>query len=83
VATLDEAPRLARVAAALIALRDAGLIDQVVVVDGVSPDSTMQRMRALGAEVHRPGALLPGFGRVLGRGDALWRAAGAMRSGGR
>jgi len=61
-----------------VAERDAGLIDQVVVVDGVSPDSAMRRMRALGAEVHRPDALLPSFGRVLGRGDALWRALSVL-----
>jgi len=78
VATVDEAPLIARAVAPLVALRSAGQIDEVVVVDGVSPDCTMQTMRALGAEVHRPAALLPGFGPVLGRGDALWRALSVL-----
>jgi len=78
VATVDDAPLIARVVAPLVALRDRGLIDQVLVVDGVSPDCTTQTMRALGAEVRRPAALLPGFGPVLGRGDALWRALSVL-----
>jgi glucosyl-3-phosphoglycerate synthase len=78
VAAVDEAPLIAPAVTPLVALRDAGLIDQVVVIDGASPDSMMQRMRALGAEVRRPAALLPGFGRVLGRGDALWRALSVL-----
>ena len=77
-ATVEEAPLIARAVPPLVALRNAGLIDQVVVVDGVSPDATMRTMRALGAEVHRPAALLPGFGPVLGRGDALWRALSVL-----
>ena len=70
----DEAPTIARVVAALVALRDAKVIDQVVVLDDDSRDGTGAIAASLGADVVRPAALLPEFGPVLGKGDAMWRA---------
>jgi glucosyl-3-phosphoglycerate synthase len=52
--------------------------DQVVVVDGSSDDTGAIAARA-GAEVHREEDLLPGFGPVLGKGDAMWRALSVAR----
>src|SRR5829696_4192423 len=51
-----------------------GLIDQVLVVDAASRDGTAGIARSLGAEVHQEAELLPEFGQVLGKGDAMWRA---------
>jgi glucosyl-3-phosphoglycerate synthase len=78
VATHREAPALASVVRPLVALRDSGLVDEVVVVDGASPDTTIRSIRDLGAAVHRPAALMPGFGPVLGTGDVLWRGLSVL-----
>lgn len=78
VATHREAPALARVVRPLVALRDRGLVDEVVVVDGASADAAIRRVRDLGAAVHDPAALMPGFGPVLGTGDVLWRALSVL-----
>jgi glucosyl-3-phosphoglycerate synthase len=53
------------------------LIDQVLVVDADSQDGTAEIAASLGADVHQEAALLPEFGQVLGKGDAMWRALAA------
>jgi glucosyl-3-phosphoglycerate synthase len=58
------------------ALRGVG---QVLVVDGASADGTAAIAAAAGAEVHQQGDLLPEFGPVLGKGDAMWRALSVVR----
>jgi len=70
----EEAATIAAVVAPLVALREAGVVDQVVVVDDESRDGTGAIAASLGAEVHRPAQLLAQFGPVLGKGDAMWRA---------
>jgi len=70
----EEDATIARVVAPLVALREAGVVDQVVVLDDDSRDRTGAIAADLGAEVVRPAALLPAFGPVLGKGDAMWRA---------
>ena len=70
----EEAATIAAVVAPLVALREAGVVDQVVVVDDESRDGTGAIAASLGAEVHRPAQLLVQFGPVLGKGDAMWRA---------
>jgi glucosyl-3-phosphoglycerate synthase len=57
----------------LVGLQRKGIVDQVVVVDD-SEDGTGDVAAALGAEVHRQADLCRGFGPVLGKGDAMWRA---------
>jgi glucosyl-3-phosphoglycerate synthase len=52
--------------------------DQVVVVDGSSDETGAIAARA-GAEVHREDELMPEFGPVLGKGDAMWRALSVAR----
>jgi glucosyl-3-phosphoglycerate synthase len=74
----DEAATIAGVVAPLIALREAGVVDQVVVLDDDSRDGTAAIAASLGAEVVRPAALLPGFGPLLGKGDAMWRALSVL-----
>lgn len=63
---------------ALGRLRDQGLIDEIVVIDGDSADGTAQLAQRAGATVHSESALLPEIGPVLGKGDALWRALSVL-----
>ncbi len=58
---------------ALAPLHDAGLVQQLAVVNH-SADATAAIARGLGAEVHDQEELLPELGPVLGKGDAMWRA---------
>jgi glucosyl-3-phosphoglycerate synthase len=61
-------------ATAVMPFADAGLVDQVLVVDGASRDATMARAARAGAEVLAEDDLLAEFGPALGKGDAMWRA---------
>lgn len=56
-----------------------GLVDQVLVVDADSADGSADVARAAGAEVRSQVRLMPEFGEVLGKGDAMWRALAAVR----
>jgi glucosyl-3-phosphoglycerate synthase len=62
------------IVAALGELREAGAIDQVVVVDAASADGTAAVAERAGASVWQEAELMPGYGPVLGKGDAMWRA---------
>jgi glucosyl-3-phosphoglycerate synthase len=62
------------IVARLQLLRTAGAIDEIVVVDAASPDGTAAVARRAGATVYQEAELLPEFGPVLGKGDAMWRA---------
>jgi glucosyl-3-phosphoglycerate synthase len=55
------------------------LIDQILVVDADSRDGTAEVAARAGAEVHSEARLVPELGRVLGKGDAMWRAITAVR----
>jgi glucosyl-3-phosphoglycerate synthase len=70
----EEAATIAGVVRPLVALREAGVVDEVLVLDDDSRDGTGAIAAALGADVVRPAELLPEFGPVLGKGDAMWRA---------
>lgn len=59
-------------------LRDAGAIDEIVVVDASSPDGTADVAEAAGARVVQEAELMPAFGPVLGKGDAMWRALSVL-----
>ena len=76
VPTVDEAATIGAICRSLVGLRQAGICDRVLVVDE-SSDDTAAIARSAGAEVLRQSALEPGAGRVLGKGDAMWRALGA------
>jgi glucosyl-3-phosphoglycerate synthase len=56
---------------------DAGLVDQLVVVDAASNDGTADRAAAAGAAVMQQDELEPELGPALGKGDAMWRAVAA------
>jgi glucosyl-3-phosphoglycerate synthase len=57
----------------------APLVDQVVVVDARSADGTADVARRRGAEVYDESELMPAFGPVVGKGDAMWRALSVAR----
>ncbi len=67
-----------RVVGELMKLRDAGAIDEVMVVDAASADGTAGVAEQAGATVRQEAELMPHFGQVLGKGDAMWRALGEM-----
>jgi glucosyl-3-phosphoglycerate synthase len=78
VPVLDEAETIGAIAGELVALRERGAVDQVVVVDGGSRDGTASIAARAGAEVYRQADLLPEFGPVLGKGDGMWRALSVL-----
>jgi len=59
-------------------LERAGLIDELIVVDGDSQDDTAEMAERAGAPVHLESRLLPELGPVRGKGDAMWRAQSVM-----
>jgi glucosyl-3-phosphoglycerate synthase len=64
----------------LLPLREAGLVDELLVVDADSSDGTAGVAAGRGADVVSESALAPGLGPCLGKGDAMWRAAGEVES---
>lgn len=78
VPALDEAPTVASVVAPLVAAREAGLVDQVLVADAGSSDQTARRARDAGADVVAVRELVPGAGPLRGKGDTVWRALHAL-----
>ena len=74
VPTLNEAASIARTLSPLLHLREAGLIDQLAVVDSGSQDATRRIAAREGAEVYDARELVPETGALLGKGDALWRS---------
>ena len=73
----NEAATIGPILEDLLPLIDQGVIDQVVVVDD-SEDGTAGIARAVGAEVHDQSELCADFGRVQGKGDAMWRALSVL-----
>ena len=66
------------IAEALMDLVEAGAIDDVLVVDAGEEDGTRALAEAAGARVVRDADFLPDRGPVRGKGDAMWRALGAV-----
>jgi len=62
----------------LVRLRGAGALDEIVVVDAASRDGTASVAAGAGARVYQEAELLPAYGPVLGKGDAMWRAQSVL-----
>ena len=75
----NEAATIAPIVRDLVALRDDGLIDQVLVAEHDSTDATAETAARLGAEVVRTSTVFPELGPVVGKGDNLWRGLTAVR----
>jgi glucosyl-3-phosphoglycerate synthase len=67
-----------QIVTALGELRGAGVIDELVVVDAASADGTADVAWRAGAEVWQEAELMPSYGPVLGKGDAMWRALSVL-----
>lgn len=74
VPTRNCAATVGRTVDALVDLRERGVIGQVLVIDADSPDGTARAARARGADVVSESVLMPEYGPVLGKGDAMWRS---------
>ena len=75
VPALDVAGTIGPIAGCLSGLRDAGVLDQVLVIDSGSSDNTLAAAEGADVEVHRGIDVMPELGAPLGKGDALWRGA--------
>jgi glucosyl-3-phosphoglycerate synthase len=73
------AETVGEIVTALAHLREEGAIDEIVVIDADSTDATAAVARSAGASVHRESELMPELGRVLGKGDAMYRALTVLR----
>ncbi|HMM48992.1 MAG TPA: glycosyltransferase [Miltoncostaeaceae bacterium] len=71
---LNEERNLGATLAVLDELRESGVIERVIVVAGGSVDASPAIARRSGALLVGPDDLLPDWGPLLGKGDALWRA---------
>jgi len=76
----NEERTIGPIVADLVSLREAGAIDEVMVIDAGSHDSTPEIAADAGASVHVESELLPEQGEVLGKGDAMWRALSVLDS---
>jgi glucosyl-3-phosphoglycerate synthase len=72
------AQTVGQIVGALAELRQAGVIDEIVVVDAASTDGTAAVARSAGAIVWQEAELMPAYGPVLGKGDAMWRALSVL-----
>lgn len=50
------------------------LVDELVVIDSDSSDSTAERAAAAGATVHAARSIRPDLGPAVGKGEALWKS---------
>jgi glucosyl-3-phosphoglycerate synthase len=64
---------------ALIGLREAGAVDEVVVIDAASVDGTAAVAERAGARVYQEAELMSELGPVLGKGDAMYRALSVLK----
>jgi glucosyl-3-phosphoglycerate synthase len=78
VPTRETAGSIGLIVDTLVGLREAGVVDQVVVVDAASADGTARVAAEHGADVHQESELLPWAGPVLGKGDAMWRGLSVL-----
>lgn len=78
VLTKNCAETISSTVASLVAVKQAGLIDEIVVIDANSPDGTAELASRAGATVYLEPELLAELGPVQGKGDAMWRAQSVM-----
>jgi glucosyl-3-phosphoglycerate synthase len=76
----NEERTVGAIVADLVSLRERGALDEVLLVDASSDDQTAAIAAAAGADVRDEGELLPEYGEVLGKGDAMWRALSVIES---
>lgn len=70
----NEEATVGAVVGAVVPLVHAGLVDELVVLDGRSADRTAARAAEAGATVIPLTEVLPSYGTRHGKGEALWKA---------
>jgi glucosyl-3-phosphoglycerate synthase len=76
----EVAATIGPILAQLVPLRDdAGLLDELLVIDAASADGTAAIAAHAGATVVQESGILAEHGPARGKGDALWRAVHATR----
>lgn len=60
-----------------VSLQQAGLVDEVVVIDSDSQDGTADIAEEAGATVRQRSQLMKAYGAPLGKGDGIWRGLSA------
>ncbi|MEA2225942.1 MAG: glucosyl-3-phosphoglycerate synthase [Solirubrobacteraceae bacterium] len=76
----EVAATIAPIAAHAARLRDAGLLDEVLVVDARSRDGSARLAARAGLSVVQEDELCAQLGPARGKGDAMWRALGVLDS---
>jgi glucosyl-3-phosphoglycerate synthase len=74
----NEAGTVGAIVADLVELREAGVIDQVAVIDAGSTDGTPKLASRAGADVFQESSLMAEVGAPLGKGDAMWRSLSVL-----
>jgi glucosyl-3-phosphoglycerate synthase len=77
---LEVAQTIGPIAETAARLKDAGLLDEVLVIDAASQDDTVAVARRTGLPVAQESELLPEYGPAQGKGDAMWRGLAATDS---
>lgn len=70
----NEEATVGAVVGAVMPLVDAGFVDELIVLDGSSTDSTASAAANAGATVLPLAGILPAYGTRHGKGEALWKA---------
>ncbi len=78
--TREVAQTIGPIARTAARLRDAGLLDEVLVVDADSTDDTARIARQAGLRVAQENRLLGDYGPAQGKGDAMWRGLATTTS---
>ncbi len=73
------AQTVGEIVTALVDLRAQRAIDEIAVIDARSADGTAEVAERAGATVYQEAELMPELGRVLGKGDAMYRALTVLR----
>ncbi len=76
----EVATTIGPVAEAAAKLEDAGLLDEVIVIDAASDDGSAAIAKRAGVRVEQESELLTEFGPARGKGDAMWRGLAASSS---
>lgn len=76
----EVAATIGPIAAVAVSLRDAGLLDELLVIDAGSQDASARVAARAGVRVVQEDEIEPGLGPARGKGDAMWRALSVTES---
>ncbi len=79
--TLNEAKTIGKVIKTAQAnfMRRYPLLDEIVVIDSMSTDRTVEIAQSLGVPVVKHPEILPEYGSFVGKGEALWKSLFVLR----